>query len=151
MMSAEFSYFLPPPPSLHFDLIYSIESTQPPLLRLLFHDCPLPSCADIITGSSLISLSFLRNAPRSWSRTLFQLLRRRCHLGKIARRRRYKVLTTLFTRTDFDSSPTLTPPHHPLLFATDWFPLRIQPASQPPSKIETFKNGRIPSAESSMA
>ena len=43
MASTEFSGFLTPsPPCLHLDLIYTIEFTQPPLLRPLFHDLPPP-------------------------------------------------------------------------------------------------------------
>ena len=56
MMPAKFLGFWtpsPPCPCPHLVLKYSIEFTQPPLLRLLFHDPPPPYDADIISGSSL--------------------------------------------------------------------------------------------------
>ena len=48
-----FGFFDPLPTCLHLELIYAIKFTQPSLLRLLFHDTPSPSDADIISGGSL--------------------------------------------------------------------------------------------------
>ena len=54
MMSTKTLDFLTTsPPFLHLELIYDIKFTQPLLLRLLFHDTPSPSDADIISGGSL--------------------------------------------------------------------------------------------------
>ena len=49
LMSTKFSDFLTPS-CLPLELIYTIKLSQPPLLRMLFHDPPPPSDVDIISG-----------------------------------------------------------------------------------------------------
>ena len=57
MTSAKYSDFLTPPPCLHFDLIYILQTSRNFPYNIRFSMTPSPSDVDIISGSSLCSFT----------------------------------------------------------------------------------------------